>query len=1825
MLLSSTKSNSGFWSLIWFVGLLFFSVQTKAQVTLSLEYTEQNNTTTMPAGGQLFMEMKYSASSTTTSITGAKMVLNLPDQIIAADNFVGTTHAPVANFVFTNTPGAKKLEINFISPLPSGSNGTLNVRLYTANGNVPNGTVLPTTAEFTSNGGFTSGPKNYSVTLTAGNPMICGQKTVQSAPTVDNNITYLIRVTGRSSTNNYVADGYLNATNITVQDTLPTGATFISAELRRGGSTIVPTTITQSGSIITATIPDLIATRTGADWTVPDYGLFITVRYNTANGFAVGQTIQNRAGITFTPFGGTPVHVSHGMQLDPGACVNDLDETSTLAAPNVEASFSKTLDTGQGTTIPVGQNIDYCLNFRNSGNVELANVEIIEEIPATLRYVGRTGNVSGVDHIEYQTNVSSTWQTLTLAGPGPVAGDPSVYYTRLKFVLVSPFPANTSLSNFNGGNNCLVVRFSRAPGTPDNTVVTNCASWSSTTSGIPASRTSCAPSVTLAAAQTTAQAFVRTTHAPACAGPYPIGQIFTQVGSLSALVSGTGIENPVLMMMPEGAGYFEYVPNSAIVLTAFSSLTVTPTFEYIPNYAGTGRPLLRWTYPAGTVLPSGGGVSVEAKFRLTNVGLTGHVLRFYTSGTNIGAYHHYNGSPSITQIDQYDLNNNGRTTDTLGTQATAYWSCGITVRTSASMESVKWVKGQLDSDYSRYPASGLTVRGGKADYKLIVKNTGNIPMKNVAIVDILPFINDKGVIDLSNRDTQWRPNLAAPISAPTGITVYYSTAQNPCRDEMKSSSDPSPFPTGCTPANWSTVPPSDITTVQSLKFDFGTIVVNPGDSLQLTWPMRAPIDAPANGEIAWNSFGFVATRNDNNVTLLAAEPIKVGISLAAPAPAYYGDFVWYDTNHNGLQDPGEQGVDGVKVILFQDNGDNVANPATDTEIAFTITGNGGKYLFPNLTPGNYYAVFFPPVSYSVSPANQGTNDAIDSDGTATTYLGAPAYITSITTLDALEEDLSWDLGIYCGITPSVTSNSPVTIGGTVSLSASGGATYNWTGPNNFVSTTQNPTIPNATTANAGVYKVNINSAEGCYASLLIDVIVQNCVKPNAGSDVRICAPVTSATVVAAAAGQTWAAQAGNPASATITQGGQVAGMTANGTYNFILSVGVGCSDTVQVIRSGLSLAITPGTCNTATNQYNVTGTVSLTGAQAGTLTITDGIISTTAAVATSTTAVSFSLVGLATGSGSHTVTATLSSCGTASTTYAAPASCTVGVAISATPGACVPATNQYSISGTLSLTNATAGTATITDGISTTTVSVSAGATSVPYTLVGLNSGTGSHTVTVSYASKTASATYTAPVSCTLGVALVITPSACIPATNQYALTGTLSLTNAQAGTATFTDGATSTTVAVAAGATSVSFSLTGLNSGTGSHTLVASFNGNTQSQTYTAPASCTIGVAISATPGVCVASTNSYSVSGTLSLTNATAGTATITDGAVSTTVTISAGATSVAYSLTGLTSGTGSHTVTVSYANKTASTTYAAPASCSVNVAVSVTPGVCVSATNQYSVSGTLSLTNAIAGTATITDGTATTTVSVSAGATSVPYTLAGLNSGTGSHTVTVSYASRTVSVTYTAPVSCTVAPPCALNVIVTPGVCNSATNQYALTGSVSAVNASGSQLVTITSGTRSTTVTLTGNGPASFTLTGLSSDGVIHSVVASATSCGQTSTTYTAPASCTLGMALSVTPGVCQSATNSYTITGTLSLTNATAGTATITDGAVSTTVAITAGATSVPYSLTGLASGTGSHTVTVTFAGQTASTTYTAPVSCQGCPPAQCIPILILRTR
>lgn len=83
----------------------------------------------------------------------------------------------------------------------------------------------------------------------------------------------------------------------------------------------------------------------------------------------------------------------------------------------------------------------------------------------------------------------------------------------------------------------------------------------------------------------------------------------------------------------------------------------------------------------------------------------------------------------------------------------------------------------------------------------------------------------------------------------------------------------------------------------------------------------------------------------------------------------------------------------------------------------------------------------------------------------------------------------------CMSTTTISSNSPVCIGNTIQLTASGGTGYSWTGPNGFTSNIANPTILNATSSHNGTYFCSITGSAGCDNTLDIEVVVGNIAAP----------------------------------------------------------------------------------------------------------------------------------------------------------------------------------------------------------------------------------------------------------------------------------------------------------------------------------------------------------------------------------------------------------------------------------------------------------------------------------------------------------------------------------------------------------------------------------------------------------------------------------------------------------------------------------------------------------------------------------------------------------
>ncbi|EAM51570.1 SdrD B-like domain-containing protein [Crocosphaera watsonii WH 8501] len=134
-------------------------------------------------------------------------------------------------------------------------------------------------------------------------------------------------------------------------------------------------------------------------------------------------------------------------------------------------------------------------------------------------------------------------------------------------------------------------------------------------------------------------------------------------------------------------------------------------------------------------------------------------------------------------------------------------------------------------------------------------------------------------------------------------------------------------------------------------------------------------------------------RNTTDDNPFDKQPLIIGVELAK-----LGDRVWLDSDADGIQDAGENGIEGVTVNLLADT-DN--DGQIDDVVHTTTTDADGNYHF-EVIAGDYVVEFEQPEGFEVSPANQGTDDTVDSDG----------LISDVVTLSSGESNPTIDQGFY---------------------------------------------------------------------------------------------------------------------------------------------------------------------------------------------------------------------------------------------------------------------------------------------------------------------------------------------------------------------------------------------------------------------------------------------------------------------------------------------------------------------------------------------------------------------------------------------------------------------------------------------------------------------------------------------------------------------------------------------------------------------------------------------------------------------------------------------
>jgi len=112
--------------------------------------------------------------------------------------------------------------------------------------------------------------------------------------------------------------------------------------------------------------------------------------------------------------------------------------------------------------------------------------------------------------------------------------------------------------------------------------------------------------------------------------------------------------------------------------------------------------------------------------------------------------------------------------------------------------------------------------------------------------------------------------------------------------------------------------------------------------------------------------------------------------------ACIGNYLWLDSNLNGIQESGELGVVDIGVELYDAAGNHIASTKTD---------NNGEYMFCGLKPGKYKIKFDQPNTYLFTLRDRG-DDAKDSDVDSNGW-------SHVIDLKAGQNNLTIDAGIYC--------------------------------------------------------------------------------------------------------------------------------------------------------------------------------------------------------------------------------------------------------------------------------------------------------------------------------------------------------------------------------------------------------------------------------------------------------------------------------------------------------------------------------------------------------------------------------------------------------------------------------------------------------------------------------------------------------------------------------------------------------------------------------------------------------------------------------------------
>jgi hypothetical protein len=352
------------------------------------------------------------------------------------------------------------------------------------------------------------------------------------------------------------------------------------------------------------------------------------------------------------------------------------------------------------------------------------------------------------------------------------------------------------------------------------------------------------------------------------------------------------------------------------------------------------------------------------------------------------------------------------------------------------------------------------------------------------------------------------------------------------------------------------------------------------------------ISAPGCGVLG--SFNTLVIVNNIPATPTASSngPVCVGQTLNLSASGITGGYNWVGPNNfsSNTQNPvrlsSQLTFAGTYSVTLTANG-CTSNPGSVNVVVNSIptaptAGNNGPLCSGQTL--SLSASLIPNASYNWSGPNSFVSNLQNPTRTGLTLLDAGLY-SVIATVNGCPSAVVTTSVVITSTTPAptVSGNGPLCPGQNLQLTATGtaGATYSWSGPNNFSSSQQNPGINNVNDSNAGIYSVTASTTACGTSSAATYTLVVNTLPPapSLGNNGPICEGqnlnLTAASITGAS--YSWTGPQGF---SSTSQNPSITNMTKAkaGTYTAFVTV-TGCgtsptSTTTVVVRSVPNAPIT---------------------------------------------------------------------------------------------------------------------------------------------------------------------------------------------------------------------------------------------------------------------------------------------------------------------------------------------------------------------------------------------------------------------------------------------------------------------------------------------------------------------------------------------------------------------------------------------------------------------------------------------------------------------------